>query len=103
MIIKHREAIGGDGFFETQVEVIEKEEVIEIDEEEEAAKKAAAAEGSGKEDRIFGFTNFNDFKGKYFNGREVEPLQDLSRIRSIKQARSKYAKRYQPPPIQQTE
>ena len=75
--------------------MVEKEEVIEIDEEEEAAaKKAAASNETGKEDRIFGFTNFNDFKGKYFNGREVEPLQELSRIRSIKQARSKYAKRY---------
>jgi hypothetical protein len=28
VIVKHREAIGGGGFFETQVEVIEKEEVI---------------------------------------------------------------------------
>ncbi len=30
VIIKHREVIGGGGFFETQVDVIEKEEVIEV-------------------------------------------------------------------------
>ena len=33
MVVKHREAIGGGGFFETQVEVIEKEEIIEIDDD----------------------------------------------------------------------
>ncbi len=28
VVVKHREVIGGGGFFETQVEVIEREEVI---------------------------------------------------------------------------
>lgn len=80
VVIKHREAIGGGGFFETQVEVIEKEEVIEVDDngtDDEGKEKK-------KDDRIFGFNNFNDFKQKYFTGREVDPLNNLSRISNIK-------------------
>lgn len=46
-----------------------------------------------KEDRIFGFSNYNDFKSKYFN-KEVVALENKHRIKSIKEARLKYAKRY---------
>ncbi|TNV74079.1 hypothetical protein FGO68_gene3446 [Halteria grandinella] len=93
MIVKHREAIGGGGFFETQVEVIEKEEVIELNDDDPAPNDAKPI----KDDRIFGFTNFNDFRSKYFTGHEVDPLSNLSRIQSIKHARAKYSKRQQVP------
>lgn len=82
MVIKHREAIGGGGFFETQVEVIEKEEIIEVDDDNQPIDQK-----NKKDDRIFGFHNFNDFRQKYFTGHEVDPLGNLSRIQSIKLAR----------------
>ena len=95
MIIKHWEAIGGGGFFETQVEVVEKEEIIEIDDDgDEAMAAGGLPKNGGKDDKIFGFNNFNDFKDKYFVGKEVQALHDKNRIVSIKQARAKYAKRY---------
>jgi hypothetical protein len=87
VVIKHREVIGGGGFFETQVEVVEKEEVIEVDDE-------GGTEDERKDERIFGFSNFNDFRQQYFTGREVDPLNGQSRINNIKQARAKYSKRY---------
>lgn len=83
MVVKHREAIGGGGFFETQVEVIEKEEVIEVSDDEQTRGDKQPK----KEDRIFGFTNFNDFRQRYFTGHEVDPLSNLSRIHNIKLAR----------------
>ena len=49
-----------------------------------------------KDERIFGFNNFNDFKSKYFKDKEVNPLEEVSRIKAIKEARSKYSKRYNP-------
>ena len=30
VVVKHSEMIGGGGFFETQIEVIEKEEIIQV-------------------------------------------------------------------------
>jgi hypothetical protein len=64
--------------------------VIEVNENDETV---AGADGKPKDDRIFGFSNFNDFRSKYFTGHEVDPLSNLSRIQSIKQARAKYSKR----------
>lgn len=74
---------------------MEKEEVIEVDEDEDEEEARARAEAARrkKDDRIFGFNNFNDFRAKYFGGREVDPLEDFTRIQSIKQARQKYSKR----------
>jgi hypothetical protein len=63
VVVKHREAIGGGGFFETQVEVIEKEEIIEIEEGADVNdSKLDTAAAKAKDDRIFGFNNFNDFR-----------------------------------------
>lgn len=44
-----------------------------------------------KDERIFGFTNFNDFKEKYFGGREVDPLEEVTRIKVMKEARMRYS------------
>jgi len=71
VVVKHSEVIGGGGFFETQVEVIEKEEFIQV-----------PVEDIKKGDPIFAFQNFNDFRSKYFN-KEVDPVQEFTRIRSI--------------------
>ncbi len=53
-----------------------------------------ADEKGKKDEKIFAFSSFNDFRQKYFNGREVDPLEELTRLKSIKDARSKYAKRF---------
>ena len=71
VIVKHTEMIGGEGFFQTQVEVVEKEEVIQV-----------PAEEPKKGEPIFAFSNFSDFRTKYFN-KEVDPVQDFTRIKSI--------------------
>ena len=47
----------------------------------------------GKDDRIFAFSGFSDFRSKYFT-KEVDPTEELSRLKSIKDARQKYAKRF---------
>lgn len=83
MIIRHQEVIGGGGFFETQVEVIDKELIIEV-----------PIDCCLPKDKIFAYNDFNDFKSMYFGGREVEPLDNLSRLKTLKEARSKYSKRY---------
>lgn len=87
VVIKHREVINGGGFFETQVDVIEKEEVIQV------PINAGDDKKPGKDEKIFAFSGFSDFRSKYFS-KEVDPLEDLSRLKSIKDARSKYAKRF---------
>ena len=86
MVVKHREVIGGGGFFETQVDVIEKEEIITVPINED--KK-----NPGKDEKIFAFSGFSDFRTKYFV-KEVDPCEDLSRLKNIKDARTKYAKRF---------
>ena len=83
VVVKHSEVINGGGFFETQVEVIEKEEIIQVPVDQEIKKG----------DPIFAFQNFNDFRSKYFN-KEVDPVQEFTRVRSIQQARAKYSKRF---------
>lgn len=47
----------------------------------------------GKDERIFAFSGFSDFRAKYFQ-KEVDPLEDLTRLKTIKDARHKYAKRF---------
>jgi glycine/serine hydroxymethyltransferase len=42
---------------------------------------------------IFGFSNYNDFHERYFGGKEVDPLEKLTRQKTIKIARARYAKR----------
>jgi hypothetical protein len=86
VIVKHREVINGGGFFETQVDVIEKEEIIQVPINEDTKKP-------GKDERIFAFSGFSDFRSKYFT-KEVDPTEELSRLKSIKDARHKYAKRF---------
>jgi hypothetical protein len=86
-VVKTREVVNGGGFFEkTQVDVIEKEEIIQVP--IDGDKKPP-----GKEERIFAFSGFSDFRTKYFS-KEVDPLEDLSRLKNIKDARHKYAKRF---------
>ena len=85
VIVKHTEMIGGEGFFQTQVEVVEKEEVVQV-----------PAEEPKKGEPIFAFSNFTDFRTKYFN-KEVDPVADYTRIKSIQQARAKYSKRFNQP------
>jgi hypothetical protein len=83
VVVKHSEVINGGGFFETQVEVIERDEIIQVPVDQEIKKG----------DPIFAFSNFNDFRSKYFN-KEVDPVQEFTRVRSIQQARAKYSKRF---------
>jgi hypothetical protein len=85
-VIKHREVIGGGGFFETQVDVIEKEEVITVPNNDD--KKIPR-----KDEKIFAFSGFSEFRTKYFS-REVDPLEELTRMKNVKDARQKYAKRF---------
>ena len=40
------------------------------------------AEEPKKGEPIFAFSNFSDFRTKYFN-KEVDPVQDYTRIKSI--------------------
>jgi len=88
VIVKTREVVNGGGFFEkTQVDVIEKEEVIQVPITGDEKKPP------GKDERIFAFSGFSDFRSKYFN-KEVDPLEDLSRLKNIKDARHKYSKRF---------
>jgi len=89
-VIKHREVINGGGFFETQVDVIEKEEVIEVPVNSEGENQKKDSE------RIFAFASFNDFRTKYFS-KEVDPVSDITRLKAIKEARSKYSKRFNNP------
>ena len=87
VVVKTREVVNGGGFFEkTQVDVIEKEEIIQVPITGDDKKP-------GKDERIFAFSGFSDFRSKYFN-KEVDPLEDLSRLKNIKDARNKYAKRF---------
>ena len=90
VVIRHREAIGGGGFFETQVEVVEKDEVIELSGDEKDIEEQLAKR---KGDRIFAFNDFHDFRAKYFGGREVDALEEVTRIQQMKLARAKYSKR----------
>eukprot|EP00347_Sterkiella_histriomuscorum_P012220 403369435 len=103
-----RETIGGDGLFETQVEVIEREVDVEeynqrkykydpnnrppYDLEQRKNQQPRQLQ-SLKEDKIFGYNNFNEFRAKYFI-KNVNALEDQNRIKSMKEARMKYAKRY---------
>jgi hypothetical protein len=70
------------------VDVIEKEEIIQI-----PVTSGDEKPGTGKDERIFAFSGFSDFRAKYFQ-REVDPLEELTRMKSIKDARQKYAKRF---------
>lgn len=70
------------------MDVIEKEEIIQV-----PITSADENAGSGKDERIFAFSGFSDFRTKYFQ-REVDPLEELTRLKTIKDARQKYAKRF---------
>ena len=92
-----------DGFFKTGVEVVEHEEY----EFEGTAQDAADALKQGrltaqqiremlqrklKDDRIFGYENFQDFNSKYFK-KELVAFEEFHKVRQLKYARVKYNNR----------
>ena len=78
--------------------MIEKEEIIELDDYQsgDEGKKRGSKMGTNQTDRIFGYNNFNEFRSKYFGGREVNPLEDLTRKKIYRDARKTYSKRFNP-------
>ena len=46
-----------------------------------------------KQERIFGFGSFEDFQSQYFN-RKLVAVEDLNRLKNLKQARKKYEMRW---------
>ena len=49
-----------------------------------------------KQERIFGFGSFDEFQNQYFN-RKLVAVEDLNRLKNLKQARKKYEMRWQGP------
>ncbi|CDW72773.1 UNKNOWN [Stylonychia lemnae] len=102
-----RETVGGGTVFETQVEVIEREVIDENNKQkrntnqsqklgeipEDEAKQKLKELQKQKDDKIFGFNNFNEFRLKYFQ-KDVNPLESKSRIKQLKDARVKYGKKF---------
>lgn len=93
-----------DGFFKTGVDIQEHEE---IDFEGTLAQNAAEMFRKGqmtaaqikellqkklKDDRIFGFDNFDDFNQKYFK-KELVAFEEFYKIRQLKYARIRYNNR----------
>lgn len=92
-----------DGFFRTGVEVVEHEE---IDVEATAAQAAEMLrlgqldskqireilEKKLKDDRIFGYSSFEEFNEKYFK-KELVAFEEFHKIRQLKYARMKYNNR----------
>ena len=72
------------------MEVIEKEVIVNNDKElyDQRGQDVMGA----KKDKIFGYSNFNEFRSKYFR-KEVDALEERKRLKDIKEARVKYAKR----------
>jgi hypothetical protein len=92
-----------DAFFKTGVEVVEHEEY----EFEGTTQDAADALKTGKltaqqirellqkklkDDKIFGFDNFQDFNSKYFK-KELVAFEEFHKVRQLKYARVKYNNR----------
>jgi len=48
-----------------------------------------------KQERIFGYGTYGEFLGDYFK-KELIAVEDMNRIRQIKDSRKKYEKRFQP-------
>ena len=47
-----------------------------------------------KQEKIFGFGSFDEFQNQYFN-RKLVAVEDLNRLKNLKQARKKYEMRWQ--------
>ena len=47
-----------------------------------------------KQERIFGFGSFNEFFSDYFK-KELVAVEDLNRVRVLKEARKRYERRWQ--------
>lgn len=103
-----RQAIKDKGVFETGVDVIEHE--VEVDEDAEGRIQALQLYNDGKlthqqmkeilmrqlkQEKIFGFSSYEDFLGDYFR-RKLVAVEDLNRAYNVKQARKKYEMRWNP-------
>lgn len=104
--IKIRQAIKDKGVFETGVEVVEHE--VEVEEDNEGHVQAMRLYNDGKlthkqmkeilmrqlkQEKIFGFSSFDDFQTDYFK-KPLVAVEDLNRLRVLKQARKKYEMRW---------
>ena len=96
-----------DGFFKTGVEVIENEEIDFEGTAQDAAKAFKEGQLSAqqireilqkklKDDRIFGFNDYEDFNKKYFK-KELVAFEEFHKVRQLKYSRVKYQNRFQPP------
>ena len=107
--IKIRQAVKDKGVFETGVDVVEHE--LELDEDDDGRVRAARLYNDGKlthkqmkeilmrqlkQERIFGFGSFDEFFTDYFK-KELVAVEDLNRVRQLKEARKKYERRWQGP------
>lgn len=92
-----------DGFFKTGVEVVEHEEYELEGVDQDAADLLKRGDLSAgqihellqkklKDDRIFGYENYDEFKGKYFK-KELTAFEDFHKVRQLKYARVKYNNR----------
>ena len=46
-----------------------------------------------KQERIFGFGSYDEFQSQYFN-KKLVAVEDLNRLKALKQARKKYEMRW---------
>ena len=46
-----------------------------------------------KQERIFGFSSFDEFFGDYFK-KELVAVEDLNRVKVLKEARKRYERRW---------
>ena len=92
-----------DGFFKTGVEVVEHEEYELEGVDQDAADLLKRGDLSAgqihellqkqlKDDRIFGYEDYDEFKGKYFK-KELTAFEDFHKVRQLKYARVKYNNR----------
>lgn len=104
--IKVRQAIKDKGVFETGVEVVEHE--IELEEDDDGRIQALRLYNDGKlthrqmkeilmrqlkQEKIFGFGSYDEFQSEYFN-KKLVAVEDLNRLKNLKQARKKYEMRW---------
>ena len=78
------------------MEVIEREVIVNNDNEIEDQRGQDVV--GAKKDKIFGYSNFNEFRSKYFR-KEVDAFEEKKRLKDIKEARVKYAKRNNGPMV----
>lgn len=103
-----RQAIKDKGVFETGVEVVEHE--MELEEDEDGRVQAMRLYNDGKlthrqmkeilmrqlkQEKIFGFGSYDEFNTDYFK-RDLVAVEDLNRLKVLKQARKKYEMRWNP-------